>query len=223
MRPARTLLTTLACTLALLLETSCHDEIVEPAEVTAPPGLTMAPTSALTSSLSTGVAFTFTSIPGMDRAYGINDAGLIVGDHGGNNVAAVWTASGGLTTVGRLDGGSDCCSTLSDVNAGGEATGYSHTNVGVSAVRWSRSLGSSDLHVTGRATGQGINDAGDIVGVTFELGSPFRAFYRPSSGTFVQLQSPAGAASEFAYDINNLGNIVGESDIPGNGGGHALV
>ena len=26
----------------------------------------------------------------------------------------------------------------------------------------------------------------------------------------------------FAYDINNAGNIVGDSDIPGNGGGHAL-
>ena len=204
--------------------TACHDTL-EPVD-TRPGTLPLAATSsspALTSSLGGGAVFTFAIIPGLARAYSINNAGMVVGDHGGNNIAAVWTPSGGLTTVGRLDGSTACCSSFTEVNASGEASGWSHTNVGVSAVLWTPALGSTDLQIpAGRATALGINDAGDVVGA-FLGPNPFRAFFRPAAGSHVQLQSFPGTASELAYDINNSGMIVGESDIAGNGGGHALV
>ena len=188
------------------------------------PSLSVSSSSpALTASLSPGAVFTFAAIPGLSRAFGINDAGLVVGDLGGNNIAAIWTASGGVTTIGRLDHSTACCSSFTEVNGSGEASGWSHTNVGVSAVLWSSSSGSIDLNVPNRAYGQGLNNARDVVGFTFSLGSPFSAYFRPSSGSSVLLQLPPGAASTFAYDINNNGLIVGESDIPGNGGGHALL
>ncbi len=188
------------------------------------PSLTVSSSSpALTASLSPGAVFTFTSIPGLSRAYGINDAGLVVGDQGGNNIAAIWTALGGVTTIGRLDRSTACCSSFTEVNASGEASGWSHTDVGVSAVLWANSSGSIDLNVPNRAYGQGLNNDRDVVGNTFVLGSSFRAYFRPSSGSAILLQMPPGAASTSAYDINNSGLIVGDSEIPGNGGGHALL
>ena len=122
MSRARILRATLVCAAVAWLGAACQDDLVEPASSPAPRspsngtglGSISLSSTALTASLSPGATFAFSSIPGLDRAYGINDAGLVVGDRGGNNIAAVWTATGGATTIGRLDGTTSCCSGFTD-------------------------------------------------------------------------------------------------------------
>jgi len=182
--------------------------------------------AALRSSLSTAATYNFASLsPGMDRANGINDAGLVVGDYGGNNVATTWTATGGYHEVRRLDGSTDCCSTLTDVNATGHASGWSFSDRPVSAVIWTQlSNSEEDLLVPERAYASNINDGGDVVGYHFDVGGPFSAFFKPSGGSPVSLTTGAGAVNAYAFGINNAGVIVGLIQL-GNAGNpvHATV
>ena len=65
----------------------------------------------------------------------------------------------------------------------------------------------------GNATAYGINDNGDIVGmsqITPDGSSPLHAFlYRHASGSLVDLGTPGGSSSE-AFSINDSGTIAGE-------------
>src|SRR5690348_6220858 len=86
-------------TLVLVMVLGCRmDDNLAPSRVPAGnhPSLALSsgPSAALTSSLSARAAIAFTGVPGMDRAYDINDAGLVVGDYGGNNIAAAWSRTG---------------------------------------------------------------------------------------------------------------------------------
>lgn len=171
--------------------------------------------AATVSSLSPTATVSFESLsPGMDRANGINDAGLVVGDYGGNNVATTWTRAGGFREVRRLDGSAACCSTLTDVNAVGQASGWSFSNRGISAITWTQSTDAkTDLLVPQRAYAAGINNAGDAVGYHFDLGTRFTAFFKSATGSPVSLIPVSGAANEFAFAINNAGVIVGTSQL----------
>ena len=140
--------------------------------------------SASNSSLSPRAAVTFTSIPGLNRAFGINADGLVVGDYGGNNIAGVWSGAEGFRSVGRLDGSTACCSALSAVNAAGVGVGFSHTDAGVST-EWSAAGGSIDLQIPGRTYAQDVNASGDVIA------SDYTGFTSPGQGERVA----AGAAS----------------------------
>src|SRR5581483_5865952 len=65
----------------------------------------------------------------------------------------------------------------------------------------------------GSATAYGINDNGDIVGMsqlTNDGSSPLHAFlYRHASRSLVDLGTPGGTSSE-AFSINDSGTIAGE-------------
>ena len=125
-------------------------------QIDQPPARTLAlaamTSSASNSSLSPRAAVTFTSIPGLNRAFGINADGLVVGDYGGNNIAGVWSGAEGFRSVGRLDGSTACCSALSAVNAAGVGVGFSHTDAGVSPTEWSAAGGSIDLQIPAART-----------------------------------------------------------------------
>src|SRR5262245_61814428 len=89
--------------LGLTLACNADDALRPPSgpEVGRKPSLEISGTSpALASSMGPRSAISFRAIPGLSRAYGINDAGLVVGDFGGNNVAATWTQTGGLHSIG---------------------------------------------------------------------------------------------------------------------------
>jgi probable HAF family extracellular repeat protein len=162
----------------------------------------------------------------MDRANGINDAGLVVGDYGGNNIATTWTASGGYHEVRRLDGTTACCSSLIDVNAGGVAAGWSHGDNPVSSMVWSQATDTkTDLLIPERAYASSINDGGDVVGYHFNLGYPFVAYYKPSGGAPVTLAQLPGTVNAYAWQINNSRMIVGENQLGANLGYpiHAVV
>lgn len=185
-----------------------------------------ASSTALTSSLRPATTFLFMNLSsGMSRAFGINDAGLVVGDRGGNNIAAVWTAAGGFQTIARLDGSTSCCSSLNDVNVHGDAVGWSFSNTKpVLAMHWSQATSvKSDLGVPRRPQAWGINDHGDVVGGSFDLGTPFAAFFVPAGGVPTQLLLPPGAMGAYAWDINSTGAIVGVSEVSGIGFARALM
>lgn len=170
---------------------------------------------ALTSSLSPSASFVFRSLPGMTRARAINDAGLVVGDRGGSEVATAWTEAGGYVEVNLLDGSFACCSSLNDVNASGEAVGFSPSPDGLRVMIWSQST-NTRLNTGQSGRGQGINDAGDAVGGDV-------AFFKPKNGAGTYLQLPPGSASAYAFDINNLGAIVGVNFVNNVGYLHAQL
>jgi probable HAF family extracellular repeat protein len=216
--------------LGILTILACVDDPVHPVvRSSLSSQLTLATSSrstALSASLDPRATFLFASLAhGMSFARGINDAGLVVGDYGGNNIATVWTEAGGFRTIGRLDGSTGCCSVLMDVNASGDAAGFSHTNEPphVATMLWSQATNTRlNLQVPRRAYGQSINDDGHVVGTSLELGSTYAAFYRPMGGSAVELRLPLGATGGGALDINAAGAIVGVAD-PDRVNAHALL
>jgi probable HAF family extracellular repeat protein len=138
----------------------------------------------------------------------------VVGDYGGNNIAATWTQTGGLHSIGRLDGTTNCCSSLDDVNTSGDAVGWSHTASGVSVLGWSEATSTRvDLGSFGGTYGHGINDGGDVVATTYSGGAI--PYFKSSTGSLVRLTVPATLSQGDPTDINNAGMIVGFGVVAG--------
>lgn len=143
----------------------------------------------------------------ISMAFAINNAGQVVGQS--DTAAYKWHAfrwSGGMADLGALGGGH---SFGYGINESGAAVGAS--TIGVlpditdHATRWSG--GMQDLGTGGWANSRayGMNDNGQVVG-RVATGSEWNAF-RYDGG----MQSLGGNQST-AWDINNDGLIVGESD-----------
>lgn len=143
----------------------------------------------------------------VSMAFAINNAGQVVGQS--DTGAYKWHAfrwSGGMADLGALGGGH---SFGYGINESGQAVGAS--TIGVSpditdhATRWSG--GMQDLGTGGWANSRayGMNDNGQVVG-RVATGSEWNAF-RYDGG----MQALGGNQST-AWDINNDGLIVGESD-----------
>lgn len=143
----------------------------------------------------------------VSMAFAINNAGQVVGQS--DTAAFKWHAfrwSGGMADLGALGGGH---SYGYGINESGQAVGAS--TIGVSpditdhATRWNG--GMQDLGTGGWANSRayGMNDNGQVVG-RVATGSEWNAF-RYDGG----MQALGGTQST-AWDINNDGLIVGESD-----------
>jgi probable HAF family extracellular repeat protein len=193
----------------LSLSLACSPDLTTPTAGVAKkqvPGL-LRSTSALTSTLAS-TQFNIQYIPGLFRVYAISDSGIVVGDAGGNNIASAWIPGQGTITIGKLDGTTDCCSSLNDINSSGEAIGWSSVSGGTIPMRWSASTNTKfDPGVGGSLFGQGINEVGDIVGGEW----PFRAVYKPHGGPAVVLANGAGITGSYAFDLNASGMIVGDA------------
>lgn len=137
---------------------------------------------------------------GYSRAIGINNTGHVVGLDDAAQRGFRWIPSGGMQTLIPLPG--DKLSEAVAINSGGQVVGASGWNDGTEgsdrqrAVVWSASGTPLDL---GPGAARGINDLGQVIGIT-STGGWF--VWTPDRGmvTF----SDAGAA-----DINNLGQVVG--------------
>jgi probable HAF family extracellular repeat protein len=127
------------------------------------------------------------------EAYGINDAGEVVGwaaTTAGDNHAFLWTASGGMKDLGTLGGVSSLATgidSLGEVIGSSEISGnyYRH------AFLWRRKTGMTDLasRVAHDSFAYGINSAVEVVGESSLTSNPqpYHAFLRNGRGTLLGL------------------------------------
>lgn len=170
--------------------------------------------SALTSSIPASFSFAHRSLP-LSRANDINDAGLVVGDFGGNNIAAYWTSAGGMTLLGQVFTGSHlCCSQFLDLNASGEAVGFSSSAGGIVLTRFRQSDNTYVRipTVLGDNFSPATNDHGEIT-----LGDGNNPYYIAPNGTLHGLTVGPAFLRGWSTDINNDGVIVGFLSKPGFG------
>jgi len=172
---------------------------------------------------SFGSAFLWDSTSGVTdlgpvSPFGINDAGQVVGEQtvGFPDAHAFLWDDGEMTDLGTL-GGSD--SRAYAINNAGQVVGYANPAGGDEhAFLWEDgemldlgTLGGSDSRANG------INDSGQIVGHSY-LDPPsvgYRAFLWDSENGMIKLSDLLFDVSEwdrlqFAMDINNYGQIVGQ-------------
>jgi probable HAF family extracellular repeat protein len=149
-----------------------------------------------------GTAFTDL---GAGVPYAINSAGQVAGyrtDSQGVARATVWDRAGTPTSISTEPATALVDSPVFDINDRGQAVGLRSLN-GHRATLWNAG-GAVDL---GLGQAWGINNAGQIVGLSFEsMTLPTRAALWDANG----LTLLAGPGSR-AQDINDLGQIVGSS------------
>lgn len=157
-------------------------------------------------------------------AYGINDAGTIVGVAAlasGQSRAFRYTSGTGMTSIGVLSPPATTpWSSAADVNAAGTIVGQSNLETGANdathAFAYDPSTSTmADLGTLGgtSSAATAINDAGVIVGWSDIAGDTARhAFaYDPSTKVMSDLGAFGGTGS-VAEDINDLGQVVGSFD-----------
>jgi len=164
------------------------------------------------------------------QAYSLNDSGQVVGTYyppgfvsqSGFGRAFLWQ-NGVTTDLGSLDGSE---SVATSINASGQIVGFAFTASGVyHAFLWEHGV-MTDLGTLGGAdtlsAAYAINDVGQVVGFAetfstqcFPGGIPRSELHAVlwDHGTVRDLQA-IRCHSTVAYDINNVGQIVGAIDRP---------
>jgi len=149
------------------------------------------------------------------QAFGINDAGEIVGS--ANNGTSGFLYSGGAYTTLNIP--ATIATVADDINNAGDIVGYYYSggpnNHGFFYSGGSYTTLDDPLGASSNATG--INDAGEIVGF-YNSGGPNHGFLY-SGGSYTTLDDPLGTSTA-PQDVNNLGQIVGSyQDAGGNNHG----
>jgi probable HAF family extracellular repeat protein len=173
------------------------------------------------------------------QAFGINARGVVTGwaDIEGFPHAFLWISDmpngihGQIVDLGRLPGGD--VSIGRAVNSGGQVAGEATSPEGDRAFLWSPVSGQPgagtmiDLgSLGGPASGAyGINDSGQVVGFSSDVSGLAIAFLY-TGGTMHDLNALLiedydGVTLRAAFDINELGDIVGVAEV--NGEGHAFL
>jgi probable HAF family extracellular repeat protein len=149
-------------------------------------------------------------------AYGINDAGHVVGSGTTSPTAQhafLWTPTAGMRDLGTLGGPSSRAYAISNA---GHVVGRSATANGDDhAFLWTPQLGMQDLGTLGGSYSQAssVNDAGYVVGVSKTASGAEHAFlWKPGVG--MQDLGTLGSTYSNAYSINEAGWIVGDSRTP---------
>lgn len=153
--------------------------------------------------------YTVTALPTGFNSYDINNLGQISGyvqtELGGATHAALYSG-GSITELGGFGGSAGFARALNDAGqvigtastASGEFHGFLYT-------------GGSLVDLGPNANAQGINARGDVVGQLSIPGGYTGFLYR--SGSFTQLGNLGTGDVGVAWDINDHGKIVGESNI----------
>jgi probable HAF family extracellular repeat protein len=147
--------------------------------------------------------------------YGINNQGLVVGlsSNGQGFAAALWT-NGVPLDLGNL-GGPACAG--AGINASAEVAGYCFLLDGrIEAFLWSKATGMqgiASLQGGGGSVAQAINRFGQVVGYAPDLGHiPSYAFiWSKTTGKAKNLGKLPGYDSSYAFAINDLGQVAGQS------------
>ena len=140
-------------------------------------------------------------------AWGINDAGTVVGETFTNNhwMGFVWTADKGIRTIGMLD--TRLSSGAYDMNSGNLVVGYSQDQFGkVTAVAWIGSQAIKFLYSSlfSASTAYGVNGKNEIVGTGGTHAAIWdKYFYAKDLGTL-----KSGGWTKL-YDINDSSQAVG--------------
>jgi probable HAF family extracellular repeat protein len=148
------------------------------------------------------------------RAYDINNNGQVVGSStssDGHTHAFRWSKDGGLEDLTEIDDGF--------IDAYVNAINDSGTMVGERNGRafiWNKDTGMCDVDVIGqdRYTGIDINNSGQVLGIfgNFSSIGPTFVWQEGVEATFLSAL-PGGTRGDYIWgnDINNLGQVVGES------------
>jgi len=165
--------------------------------------------------------YTTLNVPGASAtsAYGINNAGTIVGFYGDASGEHGYSLSNGTYTTLNVPGSTQTLAL--GINDTGTIVGWYYNGSGWQG--YSLSNGTyTTLNVPGSlyTYANGINNAGTIVG-TYSNGSTMQG-YSLSNGTYTTLNVP-GSIETIPHGINNAGTIVGYDDASGQHGFLATV
>jgi probable HAF family extracellular repeat protein len=172
----------------------------------------------------------FTFIPGVNTAWGINNAGQVVGNIGIADAAVGYLFSNDVLTTLKVPGATE--TEAWGINNKGQVVGgwgtypdlFAHSYVYTNGVF-------TTLNVPGtqdppNSYALGINDQGDIVGfytVCSNHGNNcVQHGYLYSNGIYATLDVP-GAYSTSAKSINNAGQIVGSYQVPSDYSYHGFL
>ena len=177
--------------------------------------LTMVIVSVLCSSLAMAAVYDVTNLGTLGGnesvGYGINNLGQVVGysryDPNSVYYHAFLYSDGIMTDLGTFGGP---YSLASDINDSGQIVGYAYSNSSTFYPFLYENVTKTQLSAPG--VGAGINSQGHIVG---NVGTPTLAFlYKDGNLTYI---GTLGGLESRARGINNSGQIVGESNVPGGG------
>jgi probable HAF family extracellular repeat protein len=153
-------------------------------------------------------------------ATGINASGKVVGSldpASGNPVAFLWTEKRGFETLGTLP--QAIFSGANGINDRGEVVGDAGNPDGFDhPFLWTQEEGMRDLGTLGgqTATARAINDSSQVTGYSefSGLSGVFHAYVWNKIDGMVDIGTLPEDESSFGYAINQLGQVVGESDPP---------
>jgi probable HAF family extracellular repeat protein len=163
-------------------------------------------------------------------AYGLNDLGQVVGVSwsSAGNFAFYWDSSSGMANLGDLNG-NEYGSIAYDINNHGVVVGGEFGNS--SAFSWNKTTGMAALGPIYYNGAYGINKSGAVAG--YNTPSPYSGYndavYWDATGAIKNIDSLPGESANgsdynYARAINDLGQVVGESETFGSlNGGHAFL
>ncbi|MBN9124815.1 MAG: hypothetical protein BGO99_00020 [Nitrosospira sp. 56-18] len=155
--------------------------------------------------------------------YGINNTGQVVGYYvtaGGPEHAFIT----GLNGVGMTDLGTPGAysSRATAINDAGQVVGEYNNGEGDHAfITGPNGVGMTDLGIPGGSEAYAINEAGQVAGTSYERGN----FITGPDGVGITYLDGVGFASNNNNStiINDAGQVVGSSVVPGAGFGHAVI